>query len=212
MPPTALPRIPRRVCPFAHPGERGRRRPLDKHPYEPTMCAFARRGELCPSGDACRLVRGAGVARAKERADEGTKEPPGNHVWPPQQNGQSSCDPTSRPFWVGCGSLQACWNVAWRAAPFRMRPHTLPPPALSGLAALQAHNVFEVGGARWEGACARPKATLRTRAGGTTYPRRRLWVLYGVWQRESDAETSLPGPLVAPLPRRSLRNPPSHPN
>ncbi|GBF91455.1 hypothetical protein Rsub_04195 [Raphidocelis subcapitata] len=40
-------------CAFAHPGEKGRRRPLDRVPYEPRMCAFARRGEECPAGDKC---------------------------------------------------------------------------------------------------------------------------------------------------------------
>ncbi|GBF91456.1 hypothetical protein Rsub_04196 [Raphidocelis subcapitata] len=50
-------------CPYAHPNEKGRRRPLDppRLRYAPTMCAFARRGEECPEGDACAQVGARGV-------------------------------------------------------------------------------------------------------------------------------------------------------
>jgi hypothetical protein len=51
---------PRRACPFAHPGEKARRRPLDKVPYGPELCGFVRRGRECPAGDACLLVRQRG--------------------------------------------------------------------------------------------------------------------------------------------------------
>ncbi|GBF94727.1 hypothetical protein Rsub_07610 [Raphidocelis subcapitata] len=40
-------------CPFAHPGEHARRRPLDKFKYGSEMCPFARAGKPCPSGDGC---------------------------------------------------------------------------------------------------------------------------------------------------------------
>ncbi|KAI8463917.1 MAG: hypothetical protein J3K34DRAFT_133403 [Monoraphidium minutum] len=44
-----------RLCPFAHPSERARRRPLRGPPfaYGPDMCEATRRGEACPEGDAC---------------------------------------------------------------------------------------------------------------------------------------------------------------
>jgi hypothetical protein len=46
----------RRVCPFAHPGERGRRRSLDKVAYGPELCGYIRRGRECPAGDECTMV------------------------------------------------------------------------------------------------------------------------------------------------------------
>ena len=46
-----------KVCPYVHPGEHGRRRPLDQFRYDATMCPAARKGEECPLGDACPKVR-----------------------------------------------------------------------------------------------------------------------------------------------------------
>jgi hypothetical protein len=43
----------RKCCPFAHPGEHARRRPLDKFIYSAQMCSYARREAECPQGDAC---------------------------------------------------------------------------------------------------------------------------------------------------------------
>ncbi|KAI8469492.1 MAG: hypothetical protein J3K34DRAFT_522149 [Monoraphidium minutum] len=40
-------------CPFAHPGERARRRPLDKFSYSSEMCPAVRGGAPCPQGDEC---------------------------------------------------------------------------------------------------------------------------------------------------------------
>ncbi|GBF94878.1 hypothetical protein Rsub_08121 [Raphidocelis subcapitata] len=42
-----------KTCPFVHPGEHGRRRPLAVFHYEAVMCPAVRRGEPCPAGDAC---------------------------------------------------------------------------------------------------------------------------------------------------------------
>ncbi|GBF94880.1 hypothetical protein Rsub_08123 [Raphidocelis subcapitata] len=42
-----------KTCPFVHPGEHGRRRPLSIARYQPVMCAAARRGEVCAAGDTC---------------------------------------------------------------------------------------------------------------------------------------------------------------
>jgi len=46
----------RACCPFAHPGEMGRRRSLSKVWYEAVMCGYVRRGETCPLGDGYRQV------------------------------------------------------------------------------------------------------------------------------------------------------------
>lgn len=45
-----------RSCPFAHPGEHARRRPLDKFAYSAELCAYARRGARCPLGDGCPMA------------------------------------------------------------------------------------------------------------------------------------------------------------
>ena len=45
-----------KCCPFAHPGEKGRRRSLSKVWYEAVMCGYVRRGETCPLGDGCGQV------------------------------------------------------------------------------------------------------------------------------------------------------------
>ncbi|KAI8476912.1 MAG: hypothetical protein J3K34DRAFT_502704 [Monoraphidium minutum] len=42
-------------CPFAHPGEKVRRRALGSHEYSGDMCPLARQGRACPDGDACRF-------------------------------------------------------------------------------------------------------------------------------------------------------------
>ena len=42
-----------KCCPFAHPGEHARRRPLDRFAYTAKLCAAARRGAPCARGDAC---------------------------------------------------------------------------------------------------------------------------------------------------------------
>jgi hypothetical protein len=42
----------RKSCPYAHPGELARRRPLERG-YSAEMCPSARRGAECPAGDSC---------------------------------------------------------------------------------------------------------------------------------------------------------------
>ncbi|KAI8474524.1 MAG: hypothetical protein J3K34DRAFT_465573 [Monoraphidium minutum] len=42
-------------CPFAHPGEKVRRRALSSFEYSGDMCPLARQGRACPDGDACRF-------------------------------------------------------------------------------------------------------------------------------------------------------------
>lgn len=43
----------RQLCPFSHPGEKAKRRSLDKYNYSAEMCALVRNGERCPLGDQC---------------------------------------------------------------------------------------------------------------------------------------------------------------
>jgi hypothetical protein len=72
-PPAHLPwPSPRKSCPFVHPGEHARRRPLDKFSYSSDMCPRALRGEACPNGNACpfshnifevRVRRGGGACQ-----------------------------------------------------------------------------------------------------------------------------------------------------
>ncbi|KAI8462422.1 MAG: hypothetical protein J3K34DRAFT_381451, partial [Monoraphidium minutum] len=40
-------------CPFAHPGEKARRRPPSSKAYSATMCPDVQRAGSCPRGDAC---------------------------------------------------------------------------------------------------------------------------------------------------------------
>jgi hypothetical protein len=54
----------RKACPFVHPGEPSRRRPLSVTWYEASMCPYARRGEACPNGDTCGKVWGRAGQRA----------------------------------------------------------------------------------------------------------------------------------------------------
>ncbi|GBF91267.1 hypothetical protein Rsub_03587 [Raphidocelis subcapitata] len=42
-----------KACPFLHPGERARRRPLGAHAYSAEVCGYIRNGQACPHGDAC---------------------------------------------------------------------------------------------------------------------------------------------------------------
>lgn len=46
-----------RLCPYAHPGEAGRRRP--PHTYQAVMCDFNKTRKECPHGDKCPLARNA---------------------------------------------------------------------------------------------------------------------------------------------------------
>eukprot|EP00879_Flechtneria_rotunda_P009138 GHRR01009567.1.p1 GENE.GHRR01009567.1~~GHRR01009567.1.p1 ORF type:complete len:478 (+),score=198.61 GHRR01009567.1:469-1902(+) len=46
-----------RLCPYAHPGEAGRRRP--PHIYRPVMCDFNKTRKECSHGEACLLARNA---------------------------------------------------------------------------------------------------------------------------------------------------------
>lgn len=43
----------RRDCPFVHPGEKVKRRPLDKYTYSSHMCPAVQLGKDCELGDAC---------------------------------------------------------------------------------------------------------------------------------------------------------------
>ncbi|KAH7675552.1 CCCH zinc finger domain-containing protein [Dioscorea alata] len=45
-------------CPFAHPGEKARRRDPRRFPYSGTPCPDFRRDGFCPRGDACNLAHG----------------------------------------------------------------------------------------------------------------------------------------------------------
>ncbi|XWS68678.1 hypothetical protein CRYUN_Cryun04dG0111500 [Craigia yunnanensis] len=45
-------------CPFAHPGEKARRRDLRRYHYSSTVCSDFRRGGGCPLGDDCDFAHG----------------------------------------------------------------------------------------------------------------------------------------------------------
>ncbi|KAK8624611.1 hypothetical protein V6N13_089502 [Hibiscus sabdariffa] len=45
-------------CPFAHPGEKARRRDPRRYSYSSTVCADFRRGDGCPRGDDCDFAHG----------------------------------------------------------------------------------------------------------------------------------------------------------
>ena len=85
---------------FAHPGEKGRRRDLNKHWYEPVMCAAARRGEACAAGDGCRFAHNVFEVRARGQGGrEGLPERRGRRrmqKWGGGQRGEGA-DPPVRP-------------------------------------------------------------------------------------------------------------------